>query len=216
MPDFPFDTVGLTSEQIDRFQETYTALKSKFNIQQTGDIDFHLEDFEMFKRFYAVNVRDSFLVKHSNCSSYILFIENHIKSIPTRGTGLAEATMGAGLSDFFEYQIFALAYLKRNLSRVLIRPETLTDKLIELIHPIEIDFKEDKAFSDTFYVVANNHEKAITGIDRNLRNAVMDIRENDFVIEIVEHTLIIGSKKPVTPDNAVHLAEFVARVASMC
>jgi len=207
MPDFPFDTVGLTSEQIDNFQETYTALKSKFNIQQTGDIDFHLEDFEMFKKYFAVNLRDSFLVKHSNCSSYILFIENHIKTIVTRG---------AGLADHYECQICALAYLKRNLGRVLIRPETLADKLIELIHPIEIDFKEDKAFSDTFYVVANDYEKAIAGIDRNLRNAIMDVREDDFIIEIADHTLIIGSKKPISAQRSVHLAEFVARVASMC
>ena len=121
-----------------------------------------------------------------------------------------------GISEFYEYQTYALAYLKRNLGRVLIRPETLVDKLIELIHPHEIDFKEDKAFSDIFYVVANDHEKAVAGIDRNLRNAIMDVREDDFIIEIVEHTLIIGSKKPITPDNAVHLAEFVSRVAEMC
>ncbi|MEO8885087.1 MAG: hypothetical protein ABI367_03430 [Mucilaginibacter sp.] len=206
MPDFPFDTVGLTSEQIDNFQETYTALKSKFNIQQTGDIDFHLEDFEVFKRFFAVNLRDSFLIKHSGCSSYVLFTENHIKLPHDKG----------GISEFCECQIWALAYLKRNLGRVLIRPETLADKIIELIHPIEIDFKEDKAFSDTFYVVANDHEKAVNGIDRNLRNAIMDVREDDFIIEIADHTLIIGSKKPITAARAVHLAEFVARVASMC
>ncbi len=206
MPDYPFDTVGLGSDQIDIFLETYTALKNRFNIQQTGDIDFHLEDFEVFKRYFNVSLRDSFLIKQSGCSSYILFTENDIR-LPHNKSGVTELR---------EYQTWALAYLKRNLGRVLIRPETLVDKIIELIHPIEIDFKEDKAFSDTFYVVANDYEKAIAGIDRNLRNAVMDVRENDFVIEIVEHTLIIGSKKPITPDNAVHLAEFVARVASMC
>ena len=53
-------------------------------------------------------------------------------------------------------------------------------------------------------------------INRNFRNAVMDVREDDFVIEIVEHTLIIGSKKTITPDRAIHLAEFVARVAEKC
>ncbi len=45
MPDFPFDTVGLTSEEIDRLQQTYTALKNKFNIQLTGNINFHLDQF---------------------------------------------------------------------------------------------------------------------------------------------------------------------------
>ncbi len=206
MPDFQFDTVGLTSGQIDSFQEIYTALKSKFNIQQTGDINFHLQDFETFKRCFAVNLRDSFVIKHDKGDSYILFVENHIKLPHDKG----------GVSEFYEYQVWALAYLKQNLGRVLIRPETLRDKIVELIHPLEIDFKEDKAFSDTFYVVANDHEKAVNGINRNLRNVIMDVRHDDFIIEIVDHTLIIGSKKTITPDRAVHLAEFVARVAERC
>jgi hypothetical protein len=185
MPDFPFDTVGLTPEEIDRLQQTYTALKDKFNIQLTGNINFQLEQFEVFKHCFDVNIRDSYVIKEDGNSSYVLFVETHSKT-------------------------------PNNFGRVLIRPETLRDKIVELIHPLEIDFKEDNAFSDTFYVVANDHDKAINGINRNFRNAVMDVREEDFIIEIVEHTLIIGSKKSITPDRAVHLAEFVARVAEKC
>lgn len=205
MPDFPFDTVGLTAEEIDRLQQTYTALKDKFNIQLTGNINFHLEQFEVFKHCFDVNIRDSYVIKQEN-SSYVLFVETHSKT----------SNIKAGVTNHCDCQIWALAYLKHNFGRVLIRPETFRDKIVELIHPLEIDFKEDKAFSDTYYVVANDHDKAVNGINRNFRNAVMDVREDDFVIEIVEHTLIIGSKKPITPDRAVHLAEFVARVASMC
>ena len=105
---------------------------------------------------------------------------------------------------------------KKNFGRVLIRRETLADKFIELMHPVELDFKEDKPFSDTFYVLVNDHQKAVSAIDRNFRNAVMDIRGDDFIIEIVDHTLIIGNHKPVTAEKAIYLAEFVARVSSMC
>jgi hypothetical protein len=206
MSDFPFDTVGLTSEEIDRLQQTYTALKDKFNIQLTGDINFHLEQFEVFKHCFDVNVRDSYVIKQEGNSSYVLFVETPFK--PTN--------IKAGVTNRCDCQTWALAYLKHNFGRVLIRPETLRDKIVELIHPLEIDFKEDKAFSNTFYVVANDHKKASAGINRNFRNAVMDVREDDFVIEIVEHTLIIGSKKTILPDRAVYLAEFVARVAKKC
>lgn len=206
MPDFPFDTVGLTAEEIDRLQQTYTALKDKFNIQLTGNINFHLEQFEVFKHCFDVNLRDSYVIKQGNSNSYVLFVETHIKT----------PNIKSGVTNHCDCQIWALAYLKHNFGRVLIRPETLRDKIVELIHPLEIDFAADKAFSDIFYVVANDHEKAVNGINRNFRNAVMDVREDDFVIEIVDHTLIIGSKKAITPDRAVHLAEFVAKVASMC
>ncbi len=202
---FPFDTAGLCEEEIDRFQNTYKKLRSRFEIETTGNIDFHLEQFETFKNYLDINLRDSFVIKHLNCDSYLFFIETFSKTHSK-----------TGLADCYEHQTWALAYLKQDFGRVLIRRETLADKLIELVHPIELDFEEDKPFSDTFYVLVNDRAKAATAICRNFRNAVMDIRQDDFIIEIVEHTLIIGDKKPMSADRATYLAEFVSRVASLC
>jgi len=99
---------------------------------------------------------------------------------------------------------------------MLIRRETLADKIIELVHPVELDFDEDKPFSDTFYVLVNDREKATQAIDRNFRNAVMDIRVDNFIVEVVEHSLIIGNYDPISPQKTTHLAEFITRVCSHC
>ncbi len=206
MENFPFDTVGLSCEEIDRFSDTYKVLKAKFNIDFTGDIDFHLDQFQVFKNYLDINLRDSYVIRHLGKESYMLFIETHFKS------GSAKST----ITDCYENHTWALAFLKRDFGRALIRRETLADKIIELVHPVELDFAEDKPFSDTFFVLVNDRQKAATAIDRNFRNAVMDIREDDFVIEIVEHTLIIGNQKPISPKRAVYLAEFVARLSSIC
>ena len=206
MNNYPFDTTGLGTEEIDRLQDTYNALKTRFNIQLTGNINFDLEQFEVFKPYLDINLRDSYVIKQANNDCYVLFVETHFKSRDTKGH----------ITDHYECQTWALAYLKQDFSRVMIRRETLADKIIELIHPIELDFPEDIQFSDTFYVVVNDLQKAVAGINRNFRNAVMDVRADDFVIEIVDHTLIIGSRKPMVADKAIHLAEFVTRLASMC
>jgi len=203
----PFNTIGLNIDGIDTFYTTYAILKERFGIQPTGHIDFHLEQFDVFKHFANVNLRGSFVIKQCNNDCYVFFIEAHLKETSKGHLHIKEQS---------GYQTWALAYLKHDFGRILIRPETLADKIIELIHPVEVDFKEDKAFSDTFYVLVNDHEKAVAGITRNFRNAVMDIRDDDFVIEIVEHTLIIGNTKPISAEKAVHLAEFIERVASNC
>ena len=202
----PFNTTALSLDGVDLFYKTYEALKARFLIQQTGNIDFNLEQFGVFKHCLHINIRGSFVVKQCDNDCYIFFIETHHKGLGHNG----------GITEHYEYQTWALAYLKHNFGRVLIRPETLADKIIELIHPVEVDFSEDKAFSDTFYVLVNDHAKAVAGIDRNFRNAVMDIRCDDFVIEIVDHTLLIGSKKPISPEKAIHLAEFIERIAELC
>ncbi len=201
----PFDTIGLCAEEVDRFYDTYKALKAKFQVETTGNIDFHLEQFEIFNSYLDINLRDSFVIKHLNNDSYVFFLETQTKNY---GKG--------SIGDCTEHQTWALAYLKHDFGRVIIRRETFADKIIELIHPVELDFAEDKAFSDTFYVLVNDHAKATNAINRHFRNAVMDIREDNFVIEIVEHTLIIGDRKPISPERAVFLAEFVARVSAIC
>jgi hypothetical protein len=204
--DLPFETAGLSSDELKRFEETYLVLNNRFHIQQTGHIDFHLEDFEIVRQYLAINVRNSFVIRHTGNDCYMLFIDTQFKPVPNK-----VANTGHN-----EHQVWALAYLKHDFGRVMIRPETLADKLIELIHPIELDFKEDKAFSDTFYVLIDDHQKAVTGINRNFRNAVMDIRENDFVIEIVNHTLVISDRKPLSPEKALYMAEFVSRICENC
>ena len=204
--EFHFETSGLTSAEIDNFQQTFTILKDTFNIEATGYIDFQLNSFEAFKQYTDFNIRDSYLIKNAEDNCYILFAETQTKNVSSKGV----------VTELCEYQIWALAYLKCDLGKVMIRPETLRDKIVELIFPIELDFEEDKAFSDTFYVVVNDRHKAVAGITRNLRNAVMDIREDDFVIEVSGHTLIIGSRKPLSPQRAVHLAEFVTRLVEIC
>lgn len=206
---YPFDTVGLNSETIDTLDETYKLLKSKFHVELTGNIDFHLEDFEVFRDCTDVNLRGSYVIKKPRSDCYALFVEIH--KVKKNGN-----TRSSSLYDYYDYQTWTLAYLKEDFGRALIRLETLADKIIELIHPVELDFEEDKAFSDTFYVLVNDRWKAEAAMDRNFRNAVMDIRHEDVVIEIINHTLIIGHGKPVSPERSLHLAEFVARICSMC
>jgi len=205
---YPFDTVGLNSDQIDLFLDTYKALKNRFSIDLTGNIDFQLSGFEVFRDCLNVNIKGSFTIKNGRSDCYMLFTETN--KLVKKNARLPET------SNDTEYQVWALAYLKKDFGRVLIRPETLVDKIIELVHPVELDFEEDKAFSDTYYVLVNDRWKADMAMDRNFRNVAMDIRHEDVLIEILDHTLIIGYGKPISPETAMNLADFVVRLCNNC
>lgn len=204
MEEHPFDATGLSYDTVKRFTETYKTLKEEFSIQPTGHIDFDLRQFKAFRNCLDVNLRGSYVIKRDCGDSYILFVEVHYK------------IGNKQVSHHQEFQVWGLTYLKPNFGSVVIHRETLTDKLLELIHPHELDFPEDKPFSNTFYVVVNDHAKATAGMTRDFRNAVMDIRDNDFMIEIVDHTLIIGNYDPIVAEKSLHIAEFVERIAEGC
>jgi hypothetical protein len=206
MDKYPFDTVALTSKVTDWYSSTYKELREKFDLQLTGDINFQLEQFEVFRKYLTVNIRGSFVIKQDNNNDcYILFVET-----------VSRVMERHGITEVPKYQVWAIAYLKNNFGRALIRRETLADKIIELVHPVELDFAEDKPFSDTFYVLVNERDKAHHAIDRSFRNAVMDIREDNFIVEIVEHSLIVGDHDPIPPKKSIHLAEFITRICSHC
>ncbi|MCD8742485.1 hypothetical protein LT679_17880 [Mucilaginibacter roseus] len=195
-------TTDITGSHHDSFSETYQLLRTAFTIEPTGYIDFQLSNFEVFKQCFAVELHSSYVIETGYDRCYILFVETCTKTRHVTGE----------IAEHRELQTWALAYLKHNFGRVKIRRETFTDKLFELVFPLEIDFKDDKAFSNTFYVLADDLPKAVAGITRDFRNAVMDIREDDFVIEIADHTLIIGNRKPISGQKAIHLAEFAVRL----
>ena len=171
----PFDTVGLSVSDFDDLYKTYNTLKAKFDIQSTGNIDFHLDDFEAFRLYKNTLLRGSFIIKGAKTDCYILFVETNYFAGGSKTGNVYHKVQ----------QAWAVAYVKQDFGRVLIRRETLTDKIIELVHPLEIDFAEDKPFSDTFYVLANDSNKAVAAINRNFRNAVMDVRADNFVIEVI-------------------------------
>ncbi|AYL94739.1 hypothetical protein [Mucilaginibacter celer] len=198
-----FDTAQIPSP-VTEVADILVTLKQEFRIEQTGHIDFNLGQFSVLKNYTDVRLLSSHAVKNKNNDSYILFTEAQPK------------LTDHGKTQPVEQHVWALAYLKHDFGRVLIRRETLVDKIKELIHPVELDFAEDKAFSDTFYMLVSDRQKATSGADRNFRNVVMDIRLDDFVIEIVEHTLIIGNTKPRGAEKALHLAEFVSRLCTTC
>src|SRR5579862_3656981 len=98
MDNYPFNTAGLCSEDIDRFYDTYKALKEKFHIELTGHIDFNLSQFEVFKNYPDINLRDSYVIKHLNNESYMLLVETHMRTVSARATVI---------TDYFEYHAWA-------------------------------------------------------------------------------------------------------------
>lgn len=200
-----FDTTGLSSVETDAFDATCQALKEEFKIEVPGYINFQLEQFEVLNHHQAVNIRDAFAIKNPCGDSYLLFVDMDTAHAPVKGR----------TPHYTEYQPWGLAYLKRDFGRVFIRTETIIDKIREIIFPIELDFKEDKPFSDRYYVLTDDKHKAEQAITQEFRDAMMAIQETDFVVEILEHTLIIGNRKPITPKNTLYLADFVARLAEL-
>ena len=67
MPESQQNNIAAT----DSFDAIRQMLKDKFNLQQTGHIDFNLNQFEVFKHCHAIELQSSYVIKTDDNSSYL-------------------------------------------------------------------------------------------------------------------------------------------------
>jgi len=210
MHNFPFDTVDLDAGEVQALEDTYKALKTKFTISLPSEIDQHINKFEPFNNTPGARLGGTLLVNQPAINCYLNFVKNRF-SYSYGGRG------GKGGQDFIydKYQAWAFVTLSRHFRRVLIRRETFADKILGIVHPIELKFKDDKVFSEHFYVVTNDNEKATTAIAPDFRGIIVDMMYKDFVIETINNTLVIRNNQPIDTEEVVYMTEFATKIAAL-
>ena len=205
MHNLPFNTVSLAADDVQALEDAYKALCAKFSISLPGDVDLSTKSFDLFIN-PDVSIGGVLRVDNTANNLYLVFVKIHYSSY-----GLRSATR----EDWYKYQVWAFIKSGKDFGRVLIRHETFNDRIVGLLHPVEVEFKDDKLFDHKFYVVSNDEQNALSAITWSFRNAVMDMGAC-VVIETAGHSLIIGDNTPVTdPQQVVALTEFAVKIAAL-
>jgi hypothetical protein len=205
MEELPFEIAGLVAADVQTLEETYDALRKEYNAGLPCNVELPLDKFDLFINNPAINVGGILPIAHPAGNCYIVFIRAHIYFNPRRGAG--------EIQDYYKYQVWGYIRSRKDCGRVLIRRETFADKLVGLLHPVELEFEDDKAFSHKFYVVTNDRDKALLSMGWNFRNAIMDIQDERMVIEIADNMLVIGNNQWLDKEDAIYLAEVASKLA---
>lgn len=86
------------------------------------------------------------------------------------------ATYGAFRKTDTHKYFFGYVTSKRNFGRVIMRPESIGDKISGLFHHIEIDIKGFNKFNRKYYLLANDKAKFLGTIDRETLNFLATTR----------------------------------------
>ncbi|MDN5286507.1 MAG: hypothetical protein JWR38_2781 [Mucilaginibacter sp.] len=205
MEKLPFDTTSLDADDVQALEASYKAIKDNFKVGLTNDDVIKLKEFDVFSNYPKATIGGTLLINHPESGCYLTYVKINTTIQTGRGPGAA--------ISYYRYQLWASATLRNDFGRVIIRRESFVDKILNLVHPAELHFKDDATFSSRFYVVANDKEKATQAMTSNFRAAIRNIQLDDFMIEIVNSTLIIGSNQLITPEQAVYLADFASKLS---
>jgi hypothetical protein len=114
-----------------------------------------------------------------------------------------------------EFQIWGFNCLAKDFGHVLIRRETYTDKIVEFFTPIEIDFADDKDFSNQFYVVSEDRQKGELLLSDKFRALLKATSLKGFQLEILGNVLAVGQKKTVASSDLKSVSELVYELANI-
>ncbi|MDA7501926.1 hypothetical protein N8482_01495 [Chitinophagales bacterium] len=124
------------------------------------------------------------------------------------------ADQTGGSRIYFRDQALA-GYLEtsREHGQVIIRQETMVDKVIELFSSIELDFESHKKFSDSYYVVTDNKELTRKSFSYEFLNLVSNFK--GLEIEIASQKCSFRMTGLMTAEKIMQLAEFGLSLADL-
>jgi len=204
MNTLPFPTYELSEDNVESILEIYNKLKISLSAEFDFDLTLNFKNFELFRYYESYHIGPVVRFQNNSAIFYTAFIQVAYKA--TYANKFVHPPIK-------EYQTWGVAFLKSNFGHILIKPETLLDKIHDLIKPIELEFEDEKEFSNRFQVVTKDKLKANLQMTPTFRNHIQNIQTKDFVIEIIHNTLIIGNKKVIKTGSARDFIEFLAKVS---
>ena len=187
--------ISKQEEQI--LQEIVSERSDEYEISFDNESTFDFKKFETFQHYSDIKILSS-INFNSQFKILIINIEHHF--IGGR----------QGDSHHNENQILGIKKLEQNYGRILIREENVFDKILEIFNKTEIDFRDDKEFSNRFFVVADNENKARSFLNPEVRHYFNSIpKKENFTIEILNNQLIIRNKKNLNPFNFNQIIHFL-------
>lgn len=171
----------------------YNDYKLSFDSEPTFD----LKKFETFQHYSDTKILSS--INFNNLFKILIInVEHHF--IGGRH----------GDSIHCENQILGIKTLEKDCGKILIREENYFDKIFEFFNKTEIDFSDDKEFSDRFFVLADNENNAKKFLNNETKKALTEIPTyENFILEISNNELIIGNKKPINKINFNQIVSFL-------
>jgi hypothetical protein len=106
-------------------------------------------------------------------------------------------------------QLYTLMRLPFDAGDILIRPENLMDKAVELVHKMELDFPTHAEFSSRYYVLSNDKDKA----GSLLNDSVLELI-NEFEgmwLEIHGKEMVVSFRRHTNTQEAMELTGFAER-----
>jgi hypothetical protein len=206
--EIPFSNDGLLRDE-KLLQEFWESLKRSFQVSRSSKVvrdstAASLRRFETFRDYEDITLMDSWMVSDGTAKTELCFV----MTVATISVGGKYSVRNVREETRWPAVVLRLP---TDFGSVLIRPETIVDKMMELFSSSEIDFDEHPEFSRRYYVLVSDETKARLGFKMPLLDAFN--AEDDLRVEIHGDLLLARIQEPPSEDVVHRLARLGCALA---
>lgn len=120
-----------------------------------------------------------------------------------------DAIQGRGLR--FECRMAGLFTLSTDIGQVMMRPESLGDKLVEFFKKTEVDFDQSPEFSESYYVLATDEARLREAVNPQLLDHLAT--RKDLYIEASDQDFCVLWSTVLSPESLVEACQFFSGIS---
>jgi hypothetical protein len=195
------NVLGLEQYDKDAINESYDMLAKKYKCTIENDLvesfTNKLVDTKLMEDYSTVSIKNIIKVENGKCEFYVVSI--YLANIPNR---VAPRVL-----------MYGVAFLKKNMKSIFIRPETLWDKIGGMFSKKSIDFDEHKGFSNKYCLFAKDKEFVKENLSPAFLNEVYGLNRLHF--EFYDKMALATFNKLIAPEETMQLADFMTKIVPM-
>ena len=196
---FPKKPDPITNEDEEKwngYKAAVLSLENEYSFKSSNNPNLNL--------FYLFNTKESAKILNT---WQVFENEDYFKLIMLQYNSFIDAAGPTGGSRSYKSDgyLYGIISTKLNYGHVLIRPEKILDKVIEIFNPVELDFPHHKKFSRQFFVLSDNQRFVLQNFNFEILEFLSSFKKLE--LEIVKNHCLFRLEKSINKKEAHQLCK---------
>ena len=174
---------------------TKQNLTSNFEVSSNNETNYNLSSLNSFVDNSFQIIQDYQLINDKKIN--LLFVSTN-----SVDNDVPEIIIGS-LVNFHNIQLWAVLTTNNNYEHTILRCESIKNKIIDFFIKQDIDYIDDKEFSNNFYIMSNDSETAKNYFSKEMRKAILKFKDSKIIIELKGDKIYVGTENNFQEDASL-------------
>jgi hypothetical protein len=146
---------------------------------------FDLDKLEIFTDNKNISIIENYQL-NSNQNINLLFVSTH--------SGINDFDQILNNDNYENVQLWTVLTSVKHFEHTFVKRETVKDRIIDVFLKQDINFDEDKKFSDSYFIYSNSKE-AKQYFSEATRQEMLKLKDANIIVELYSNYIFVGTER---------------------